>query len=56
MKQSYITPSVRKKVEMEIEQAILTGSVVTPTSTIETAGQKVEEHNFSESGFNTQWE
>lgn len=55
-KLKYLAPKVKDSARMELEQGILTGSVVDPKTTIETAGQKVEERDFSQSGFNTTWE
>lgn len=56
MKVFYVAPRVRRIVEMELEQDLLTGSVVTPNTKIETAGQKVETRDFSDSSFNSTWE
>ena len=56
MKDFYIAPQVRRILEFEPEQDLLTGSVVTPDTKIETAGQQVVTKDFSESGFNTVWE
>lgn len=56
MKRFYRTPAVLRQVAVELEQNLLAGSVVTKKTTIETAGQKVENKDFSESGFNSTWE
>ena len=56
MKAYYVAPCVRKIVEMELEQDLLTGSVVTPKTKIETAGQKVDDHSFADSSFEAKWE
>jgi len=56
MKLKYIAPAVKRSVEIELEQEILTGSVVNPQTKIETAGQKVENRDFTDSGFNQTWE
>ena len=40
---------------MEIEQDILLGSVVEKRMEVETAGHENVDHNFSDSGFNTDW-
>jgi len=56
MKLKYIAPAVKRSVEIEMEQAILDGSTVTPQSKIETAGQKVDTKDFSDTGFNSVWE
>ncbi len=47
---------VKDSAEIEIEQPILSGSVVTNSTGIETAGQKVENRDFSDTGFNSTWE
>jgi len=56
MKLKYIAPAVKRSVEIEMESDLLQGSVVTPTSTVDTAGQTVQNHDFSDSGFNSKWE
>ena len=56
MKQTYQVPTVLKSVAMELETDLLVGSVVTQSTTIETAGQQVETHTFSAEGFNSTWE
>lgn len=56
-KMEYMAPVVRKRVSVELETSILTGSVVNDKSTIQTTGQKVETYDFSDaSTFNTSWE
>lgn len=55
-KRTYKAPAVLRSVSVQMESPILTGSVVTPNTEIETAGQKVEERNFTDSGFNSVWE
>ena len=56
MKNCYTPPLVKKKVSYEPEAVLLAASVVTKNSSIETAGQKVEERDFSDAGFNHTWE
>ena len=51
----YQSPAVIKEVKMELEQALLVGSKVEERLEIETAGHKAEDHDFDESGFNTEW-
>lgn len=53
---SYATPSVVKTVDVLLEENLLAGSVVKPDTTVETAGQKVEDHSFSDNSFNSKWE
>lgn len=55
-KKHYKAPAVLRSASVEMESPILTGSVVTNNTTIETAGQKVETRDFSEAGFNSTWE
>lgn len=55
MKRRYVAPRVRKKVELELEQDILLGSVVEKRLEVETAGHQTVDHDFTESGFNSEW-
>lgn len=56
-KLAYIAPAVIRRVSVELESPILTGSVVNNSSTIQTTGQGVEEYKFGESStFNQVWE
>lgn len=52
----YIAPAVLRRVMIEMESDLLAGSTVTPQSKIETAGQKIETKDFSQTGFNSDWE
>ena len=52
----YEAPLVLKTVRVCLEKNLLEGSVVNKKNKIETAGQQVEKHDFSDSGFNTTWE
>ena len=54
-KKQYQSPAVIKKVEMELEQSILSGSVVEQRLQIETAGHEVVDHDFDDTGFNSDW-
>ena len=56
MKLKYIAPAVKRSVEIEMEQHVLTGSVVTHQTNIETAAQKVDDHSFGDSSFDSKWE
>ncbi|MBO4340652.1 MAG: hypothetical protein J5835_04405 [Bacteroidales bacterium] len=56
MKRIYSTPSIKKKLTLSLERGILAGSVVTKDTTIETAGHKVEERDFSAAEFNHTWQ
>jgi hypothetical protein len=56
MKRKYSIPLVKKVRELRLENDLLAASVVTKETTIETAGHKVEEKIFSETGFNHTWE
>ena len=42
--------------ELALESAILSASVVDSISSVKTAGQEVENFDMSSSGFNTSWE
>lgn len=55
MKELYVTPAIKKTVQMEFEESILLGSVIETRTEVETAGHEVVEHDFSETGFNTEW-
>jgi len=54
----YIAPTVLRSVLIEMESEILSGggSVVTPNTKIDTAGQTVETKSFDADGFNSVWE
>lgn len=52
----YIAPAVLRRVLIEMESDLLAGSTVTPQSKIETVGQKIETKDFSQTGFNSDWE
>lgn len=56
MKEKYVAPCIKRKVTLHLEDGILAGSVVNKKTTIETAGQKVETKDFSDTGFNSTWE
>ena len=55
-KQKYKAPCILKRVTVQLEAGFLQGSVVTKNTEIETAGQKVQERDFQNSGFNSVWE
>ncbi|MBO4657575.1 MAG: hypothetical protein J5639_07370 [Bacteroidales bacterium] len=52
----YETPAVIREYKVELEGQLLAGSVVTKNTTIETAGQKVDDHSFGDTGFDSKWE
>ena len=56
MKKNYSAPVIRKTVPVIQGSAILAGSVVDKDTTVETAGQKVEERDMSGAAFNHDWE
>lgn len=56
IKDFYIAPQVRRILEFEPEQDLLTASVVTQSTNIETAAQKVDGHSFGDSSFDSKWE
>lgn len=55
IKQTYVTPCFFEGYELQTGSHILAGSVVTTDTTVETAGQGVEEHDFSGSEFEVEW-
>jgi len=57
-KNSYVTPCVFRKIPIDLEGAILAGSVVDSVSGVKTTGQDMEEFiDVSSSGsFNHSWE
>lgn len=55
-RESYSSPMIIREVKLELSACLLDGSVVTPNTTIRTAGQDVENHDFSTGGFNDTWQ
>ena len=56
-KEKYIRPIVTDSMELALESAILSASVVDSISSVKTAGQEVENFDMSPSSdFNTSWE
>ena len=51
----YESPAVTRTLPVAPQVALLAGSVVTPTTKIETAGQEVDDHSFA-TGFDSNWE
>ena len=55
-KMRYTAPRVKKSTEVEMDQAILLGSVVEKRLEVETAGHQNVDHGTGfEAGFNTEW-
>ncbi|MBR5176815.1 MAG: hypothetical protein IKW89_12945 [Bacteroidales bacterium] len=54
-KKNYGTPCVLKQVTVQLEASFLQGSVVEKRLKVETAGHETKEHDFNETGFNTEW-
>ena len=52
----YKAPAVLRSATVEMENPILAGSVVTKDTKIEPAGQKVDDHSFADSSFESKWE
>ncbi len=50
----YQKPAILQEFSIEMEAAILAGSVADKTS-VETTGQEVEEYDFGTDGFNHTW-
>ena len=55
-KQKYTAPAVLDDLALELEAEILGASVVTEETTVETKGQEIEVHDFTDSSFNQSWE
>ena len=57
-KEKYITPVVLQRVSLFLEGALLAGSVVTKSTTIQSTGQEVHNYDFADpsNGFNADWE
>lgn len=55
MKKNYKTPCILQRVTVYLERDFLEGSVVQKRLKVETAGHEVKDHDFSDSGFNTEW-
>ena len=54
-KKTYTPARVYERLSIEMEGALLAGSVVNKMS-VESAGQEVEELNFNDTPFNHTWE
>lgn len=52
----YESPAVTGECLARPQASLLAGSVVTKNTTIETAGQKTDDHSFGDSGFDSKWE
>jgi len=50
------SPAVLKVVRIAQESEIMAGSVVTGDSKVRTAGQEVQDYDFSDTSFNQEWE
>lgn len=55
MKKGYSAPSIKRELTLALESDFL-ASVVTKTTEIETAAQKVDNHSFADASFETKWE
>ena len=55
-KQAFASPIIIQEVRLDISAPLLAGSVLTNKSNIETAAQKVDDHSFSDSLFDSKWE
>jgi hypothetical protein len=55
-RKEYISPAVIERLELELENPILGGSVVDNVQAVKSAGQAVDEVNMLDSGFNSNWE
>ena len=52
----YSAPIILEDLALELEAEILGASVVTEETTVETKGQEIEVHDFTDSSFNQSWE
>jgi hypothetical protein len=55
-KLNYTAPAVINDLVLELEAEILGASVVTEETDVETKGQEIETHDFTDSSFNQTWE
>ncbi|MCR5071828.1 MAG: hypothetical protein K6A62_07875 [Bacteroidales bacterium] len=55
-KLNYTAPAVINDLVLELEAEILGASVVTEETVVETKGQEIETHDFTDSSFNQTWE
>ena len=55
-KLNYTAPAVINDLVLELEAEILGASVVTEGTVVETKGQEIETHDFTDSSFNQTWE
>lgn len=55
-KMNYTAPVILEDLALELEAEILGASVVTEETTVETKGQEIEVHDFTDSSFNQSWE
>lgn len=55
-KLNYTAPVLYGDLALELEAEILGASVVTEDTTVETKGQEIEVHDFTDSSFNQTWE
>lgn len=55
-KMNYAAPAVIDDLALELEAEILGASAVTEDTTVESEGQKIETHDFTDSSFNQVWE
>ena len=53
---NYTAPAVINDLVLELEAEILGASVVTEETVVETKGQEIETHDFTDSSFNQTWE
>lgn len=55
-KMKYSAPIILEDLALELEAEILGASVTTEETTVETKGQEIEVHDFTDSSFNQSWE
>ena len=55
-KMKYSAPIILEDLALELEAEILGASVVTEETNVETKGQEIETHDFTDPSFNQTWE
>ena len=56
MKTFYQAPAILRQATVQLGQSLLTGSVVTKDTKVETKGQELVTYDFSDTQFNQTWE
>ena len=56
MNKKYIPPAILKEVTINVSHDLLSSSVVTSDTEVESMGQEVVDYEFSSYGWNLDWE